>query len=246
MLVGKPPAGGGQERVFNLGALLPEEHGGRLLVGRDKRSHVCIDAAVRRLVSKQHGVFILESPSGAVRYADLDSLHGSVLLPGGGRPPRCLDPLVPVPLWPGDAVALGSVAPRAELLTRDFVYATMYVLELVAPWDMPPSAAPAPESARETPDPPECAVCQSVLCGARILPCGHAFCADCITHWFREAASCPSCRAPCGKDTVHTNGSPCVQLDELALALACPEDRERIIGYKKSMGGFRKRRCRGS
>ena len=58
-----------------------------------------------------------------------------------------------------------------------------------------------------------CTICQEPLRFARVLPCGHAFCDDCITRWFRAKSTCPTCRAGCDEGTVLSSGGACVQLD---------------------------------
>lgn len=47
---------------------------------------------------------------------------------------------------------------------------------------------------RDRPD--ECAICfVAPSGGAAVVPCGHAFCAPCLTTWARDASqTCPMCR----------------------------------------------------
>lgn len=230
---------GAPEAFVDLAQLLADPAGGTVEVGRAKGCGV--NLAGRRLASLRHGVFVLEPCTGAVRYADAGSRHGSLLLRAGGAAPVRMEPLTPVPLWPGDAVAVGG---EGATLSADRARVAWVVLALVAPWTPAPQArASPPACASEVPPPPpppppECAVCQSALCGARVLACGHAFCCDCITQWFCHNASCPTCRAPCGADA----GAPCLALDELALALARDGDRERIEAYRESWSAVKRRR----
>ena len=39
-----------------------------------------------------------------------------------------------------------------------------------------------------------CAICYSEIYTGSILKCGHFFCKECVTHWFRKNASCPLCK----------------------------------------------------
>lgn len=39
-----------------------------------------------------------------------------------------------------------------------------------------------------------CAVCYSDIYTGSILKCGHFFCKDCVTHWFKKNTSCPMCK----------------------------------------------------
>lgn len=42
-----------------------------------------------------------------------------------------------------------------------------------------------------------CSICREkyMLHSVATLTCGHEFCKDCITRWFKEDISCPECRS---------------------------------------------------
>jgi hypothetical protein len=154
--------------------------------------------------SKRHGIFVRDA-AGTVRYADLSSRWGSLLLPVSGAP-RLLPALRFVALAPGDRVAIGGELTKAVALDSMHVFG----------WE--PAAEEAAEEAEAAPpsallEALSCTICQEPLRFARVLPCGHAFCDDCITRWFRAKSTCPTCRAGCDEGTVLSSGGACVQLD---------------------------------
>ncbi|KAG7661880.1 PSH1 [[Candida] subhashii] len=40
----------------------------------------------------------------------------------------------------------------------------------------------------------ECSICTEVLCKPVTIRCGHSFCYNCISKWFRTELICPYCR----------------------------------------------------
>lgn len=221
-----------------------------LVVGR---SGVPIDGLLNlvgaRRCSRRHGAFAVDL-RGAVRYVDLGSRSGTLLLPARGTP-QVVTRGRPVTLWPGDAVALGA---RAEV-SPDEARRTLYVIS-VESWAAPPVEDDC-DTTEGVPDAAACAVCQEPLQSARVLACGHAFCDDCISRWLREHETCPTCRATCDDD-----GAACPQLDDAVLALVGAlggaaargalarhaEDRRRLLGAGSSvpppppLGGIKRER----
>jgi len=206
MISHTPP--GGEPRVY--------DHP-RLVVGRSKPAQGDPEPRVRLQgvhVSKTHGMFV--ALGGVVRYVDLNSRYGTLLLPARG-PPRKLEPMRLEPLWPGDGVALGGGEIPADAGAAHAAR-RMHVFQVLS---QPPAGAESPEQAEKSAplSATACTVCHDPLLCARVLPCGHTFCADCITRWFRERSSCPSCRASCDQSVVATGGAACVQLDEMTRVL---------------------------
>ncbi|KAH8873671.1 hypothetical protein KSF78_0008124 [Schistosoma japonicum] len=39
-----------------------------------------------------------------------------------------------------------------------------------------------------------CSICRGLLVRARLLPCGHHFCRECLYYWFKIRHACPLCR----------------------------------------------------
>lgn len=39
-----------------------------------------------------------------------------------------------------------------------------------------------------------CIICCCILCKPVVTPCGHTFCRECVTEWFKREKSCPVCR----------------------------------------------------
>ncbi|VDP97148.1 unnamed protein product, partial [Trichobilharzia regenti] len=39
-----------------------------------------------------------------------------------------------------------------------------------------------------------CSICRGLLVRARLLPCGHQFCRECLYYWFKIRHTCPLCR----------------------------------------------------
>ncbi|KAK4468579.1 hypothetical protein MN116_007772 [Schistosoma mekongi] len=39
-----------------------------------------------------------------------------------------------------------------------------------------------------------CSICRGLLVRARLLPCGHHFCRECLYYWFKIRYTCPLCR----------------------------------------------------
>jgi hypothetical protein len=184
-----------------------------MVVGRAKicpegENFISIDGAAR--CSRRHGVFALDS-NGFVRYMDLDSCHGSLLVPLRGAPRRIL-PRRPVALWPGDVVAIGGPLPLVPTASHLRTCMTVFRVE---PSTAAVDEAPSPTHVHPILHSLSCTVCQEVMRGARVLPCGHAFCEDCILRWFRTNASCPTCRAVCDPVAVAHGGSACTQLDNI-------------------------------
>ena len=174
-------------------------------------------------VSKTHGLFV--ASCGVVHYADLGSRYGTLLLPARGQP-RKVEPMKLVPLWVGDAVALGGgeIPPAASAEHAALRMHVFRVLSLTAAPAQAAALASAPagagcETGAQLLSATACPVCQDPMLAARVLPCGHAFCADCIARWFRERSTCPSCRASCDEQVLAAGGAACVQLDEVTRAL---------------------------
>jgi hypothetical protein len=219
---------------FDRGGPLPHA-----TVGRAAEQDVRLDAP---RASKRHGAFTRDS-TGALRFVDLGSHSGSVFVPvrGTARPVQAGRP---VALLPGDAIALGGTLPNE--LTREALFAKMHVLQRLQEPCLPAEAA-------EGPPPPEdpilqilsCPVCQETLRGARVLPCGHVHCDDCISRWFREHATCPTCRAACDAATLATAGVPCLALDDAAAAFAERLGDARAVAAHREYGthaGLKKRK----
>eukprot|EP00667_Euglena_gracilis_P017369 EG_transcript_18277 len=60
---------------------------------------------------------------------------------------------------------------------------------------------PAPSSTPVENEMEDCAICFERLVTV-VLPCAHAFCADCLDQWFRTQQNCPLCRAEVAGKTV--------------------------------------------
>lgn len=184
--------------------------------------------------SRAHCAFLVDR-TGVVRFADLGSRHGSLLLPGRGAPrPAPSDRAVG--LWPGDAVAIGGAAPKNA--TADYARRWMYVIEVraapQAAGSAPPSPGPVPAELAAV----GCVVCHDPLLGSRVLPCGHTFCDDCISRWTRERDTCPTCRSAC--DPL-APGAPCLQLDEVVGALVEQWGDARLKETFRERAGVRRR-----
>ncbi|CAH8864181.1 unnamed protein product [Trichobilharzia szidati] len=52
-----------------------------------------------------------------------------------------------------------------------------------------------------------CSICRGLLVRARLLPCGHQFCRECLYYWFKIRQTCPLCRT-----RVYTN-VPAIHVD---------------------------------
>jgi hypothetical protein len=202
------------------------------------------------LVSKHHGAFTRDS-HGVLRYVDLGSRHGSALLPARGAA-RALQPRRPVALLPGDAVALGGLMPPD--LSRESAMLTMHVLERLpeltaaAPPAAPPEPPASPGAADALAQLLACPICQETLRGARVVPCGHVFCDDCLSRWFRERTSCPTCRAACDPASVATAGVPCLTLDAAAAMASERAGDERAAAAHREYaahGGIKRRKVTG-
>ena len=64
----------------------------------------------------------------------------------------------------------------------------------------------------------ECVICREVMVGAHALvPCGHAFCAECAHQWLAHKNACPTCRKKTTADPV-----PVLPLDALVKRLVVP------------------------
>lgn len=218
-----------------------------LLVGRSKiapgqdEAFVALTGGGR--CSRRHGLFGVDS-AGVVRYVDLGSPQGSLLVPLRGGPRR-VPPRRPVALWPGDAIAVGGALPAAPSAAH--VRRFMHVFRVEASGGGAGAESP-PRSPERTPHPAldalQCTVCHELLRGARVLACGHLFCDDCISRWFRTNATCPTCRVTCDAATVATSGSACTQVDAAVAAVADSRSRAALEEYAtltSAAAGKRKR-----
>ncbi len=207
-------------RDYNLEQLLAPRDGwpATAVVGRHRSADIVLDCErTRGRPSRTHGFFSLDS-AGVLRFTDL-SAHGTVILPRTG-PPRMLQPHRHTMLLAGDALALGDAHALGTLLTVEAAAALlkMHALRLASPCAAADSSPYESRAEDECVAACSCSVCHEPLRGTRVLPCGHAFCDDCITRWFREHTTCPSCRAPCDARVVETSGVPCLQMDCAARA----------------------------
>lgn len=205
-------------------------------LGRHKRADIPLRSErSRSRASRMHGVFSLDS-LGALRFTDL-SAHGTVFLPASGAI-RVLQPRRHTLMLVGDAIAIGMLTDAAS---RDAVHAKMHVYTLEAPCRaVQRETSPAPSLPDSLVAACGCPVCHEPLRGSRVIPCGHSFCDDCLTWWFREHDTCPMCRATCDTAIRSTAGVPCLQLDRLARDIASEAGDaralDRLKGYEKLHG----------
>ncbi|XP_054725234.1 E3 ubiquitin-protein ligase RNFT1 [Anastrepha obliqua] len=52
-----------------------------------------------------------------------------------------------------------------------------------------------------------CAICQDTYVSPVVLECGHIFCDNCVTIWFKREQTCPMCRAKVGDNFAWHDGS---------------------------------------
>jgi len=183
--------------------------GGQPVVfGRSKQRYVIRNLALR---GKRR---LSVDADGVARFLDRGSVHGTLLLPARGKP-RLLPANRTVALWPGDAVAVGCALPDAP--TEVFALQNMHILKLEESF-ISAERDDAEEQCGEMHD-AECAVCHELLRRARVLPCGHLFCDDCLSRWLRARDTCPTCRTPCDERVLASAGAPCAQVDALVRAL---------------------------
>ncbi|XP_067617483.1 uncharacterized protein [Eurosta solidaginis] len=52
-----------------------------------------------------------------------------------------------------------------------------------------------------------CAICQDSYASPVVLECGHIFCDNCVTTWFKREQTCPMCRAKVGDNLAWHDGS---------------------------------------
>jgi len=159
-------------------------------------------------VSRRHGAFAVDG-LGDVRFV---ALRPAVLVPRGRGAPRALPVRRPVRLAEGDAVAVGAVP---HPLTRQRALEGMHAVVL--------AAAPARCDACTRDGVLACDICTEVLRGARVLPCGHSGCDDCLSRWLATNATCPTCRARVEPACAASAGWPCRALDALAEESAARE-----------------------
>jgi hypothetical protein len=206
-------------RHFAPGGVLGHEHAlaGFAVLGRSGGgATVCVPCGgpgtASARVSRKHGAFAVDA-YGDVRFV---ALRPAVVVPRTGAP-RLLPSKHPVRLEDGDAVAVGPVpAP----LTRARVAASMHCFALAA----------TKRGAVTLNDGVLCCdVCSEVLRGARVLPCGHSYCFDCLWRWLATNASCPSCRARVDAAAAAAVGWPCRALDVLAQESAHREKDEEAL-----------------
>eukprot|EP00408_Alexandrium_pacificum_P039911 CAMPEP_0171281648 /NCGR_PEP_ID=MMETSP0790-20130122/66509_1 /TAXON_ID=2925 /ORGANISM="Alexandrium catenella, Strain OF101" /LENGTH=261 /DNA_ID=CAMNT_0011750875 /DNA_START=25 /DNA_END=807 /DNA_ORIENTATION=- len=70
--------------------------------------------------------------------------------------------------------------------------------EQVEKLTVPTSAA---EAVRGLPQEALCPVCHGPFRrSVALVPCGHAFCEGCVSHWLQRSGSCPTCRAAVERD----------------------------------------------
>lgn len=112
---------------------------GRLQLTPDGGASIALDGDAR--CSRRHGVFAVDS-AGTVRYLDLDSTHGSLLVPLNGQPRR-IQPRRPIALWPGDAIAIGGPLPTAPTAAHVRRCMNVFRVEPGAPTAVP-FGSPAP------------------------------------------------------------------------------------------------------
>jgi len=172
---------------YSPGSSEPETHtlrDGTVVVGRKSRRgverYVSVSAGGGRC-SRRHGAFTLDS-RGAVRYVDLRSKHGSMLFPARGMPRR-IPARRPVVLHPGDGVGFGGALPKQ--LTLAHALAKMHIFRVT---EVPERAEDDEEREHAVIEPHACVVCQETMLAPRVLCCGHTFCDDCISRWFRDKA----------------------------------------------------------
>lgn len=51
----------------------------------------------------------------------------------------------------------------------------------------------------------QCKICQEIMSGSVILPCGHSFCSLCIRRAIKGSEQCPSCREKSFTDSILKN-----------------------------------------
>nr|XP_014093228.2 E3 ubiquitin-protein ligase RNFT1 [Bactrocera oleae] len=52
-----------------------------------------------------------------------------------------------------------------------------------------------------------CAICQDAYVSPVVLECGHTFCDNCVTTWFKREQTCPMCRAKVGDNLAWHDGT---------------------------------------
>jgi hypothetical protein len=105
-----------------------------------------------------------------------------MLFPARGMPRR-IPPRRPVVLHPGDGVGFGGALPKQ--LTLVHALAKMHIYRVTEIPERPDEDDAGEQSIIET---LACVVCQETMLAPRVLCCGHMFCDDCISRWFRDKA----------------------------------------------------------
>lgn len=67
------------------------------------------------------------------------------------------------------------------------------------------AATPLLERQRSVEETVQCPICCVALRNARITPCGHNFCAECIDEWLSRSKRCPCCSATVQPDQLVSN-----------------------------------------